>query len=151
MKHFILIVLALLMLLPLIAQVAEKPAEDRIVGIWFNGEKTSKIEISQTKSGAFVGKIVWLKEPNDDKGKAKVDHKNPDANLRTRPLIDLQILSGLKADGKSKYSGGKIYDPKSGKTYSAKAELTNNNTLALRGFIGISLAGRTDTWTRTTK
>jgi len=65
--------------------------------------------------------------------------------------MNLQILSGLSYNGKSKYSGGKIYDPKSGKTYSAKAEMTNNNTLALRGFIGIALAGRTDTWIRTTK
>jgi len=151
MKHIILITIALLMLLPLFAQVAEKPAADRITGIWFNGEKTSKIEISQTKSGAFVGKIIWLKEPNDENGNPKTDHKNPDNELRSRPLIDLQILSGLKADGKNKYSGGKIYDPKSGKTYSAKAELTNNNTLALRSFIGIALAGRTDTWIRTTK
>jgi len=66
-------------------------------------------------------------------------------------LMNLVILTGLKSDGKSKYVNGKIYDPKSGKTYSAKAELTNNNTLALRGFIGVSLVGRTDTWIRTTK
>lgn len=146
MKKLILPILALLFILPIFAQNAE-----RITGVWFNGEKTSKIEISQAEDGSFIGNIVWLKEPNDARGKAKTDSKNPDEKLSKRPLMELQVLSGLSYDGKGKYSGGKIYDPKSGKTYSAKAEMPNNNTLALRGFIGISLAGRTDTWTRTTK
>lgn len=146
MKHIFIILIALCFVLPAFAQAA-----DRITGVWFNGEKSSKIEISETEDGTFVGKIIWLREPNDEKGKAKLDAKNPDAKLAKRPLMELQVLSDLSYDGKSKYSGGKIYDPKSGKTYSAKAEMVNNNTLSLRGFIGISLAGRTDTWIRTTK
>lgn len=149
MKHIIIILLALLMILPVFL-FAQK-STNRIVGVWFNGEKSSKIEIYETKSGNFAGKIIWLKEPNDEAGKAKVDHKNPDVKLQKRPLMDLVILTGLDPDGKTKYKGGKIYDPKSGKTYSAKAELTSNNELSLRGFIGVSLAGRTDNWVRTTK
>lgn len=146
MKKLILPILALLFIIPIFAQNA-----DRITGVWFNGEKSSKIEITQVKDGSFIGKIIWLKEPNDSAGNPKTDTKNSDDKLAKRPLMNLQVLSGLTYDGKSKYSGGKIYDPKSGKTYSAKAEMTNNNTLALRGFIGIALAGRTDTWIRTTK
>ena len=149
MKRVIIAILALSLLMPLTLIAQKTP--NRITGVWYNGEKTSKIEIYETKSGSFAGKIVWLKEPNNEAGKPKVDYKNPDAKLQNRPLMDLVILSGLTADGNSKYLNGKIYDPKSGKTYSAKAELTNNNTLALRGFIGVSLVGRTDTWTRTTK
>jgi uncharacterized protein (DUF2147 family) len=146
MKKLILPILALLFIIPIFAQNA-----DRITGVWFNGEKSSKIEITQAKDGSFIGKIIWLKEPNDSAGNPKTDTKNSDDKLAKRPLMNLQVLSGLTYDGKSKYSGGKIYDPKSGKTYSAKAEMTNNNTLALRGFIGIALAGRTDTCIRTTK
>ncbi len=146
MKHILLTILALCLLLPAFAQAA-----NRITGVWFNGEKSSKIEITEAKDGSFIGKIVWLREPNDAAGNPKLDSKNPDSKLAKRPLLDLQVLSALSYDGKSKYSGGKIYDPKSGKTYSAKAELVNNNTLALRGFIGIALAGRTETWIRTTK
>lgn len=149
MKHIIIIILALSMLLPLGLFAQKTP--NRITGVWFNGEKTSKIEIYETKNGSFAGKLIWLKEPNNEAGKPKVDHKNPDAKLQSRPLMDLVILTGLVIDGNTKYKNGKIYDPKSGKTYSAKAELTNNNTLALRGYIGVSLVGRTDTWTRTTK
>jgi uncharacterized protein (DUF2147 family) len=146
MKKLILPILALLFIIPIFAQNA-----DRITGVWFNGEKSSKIEITQAKDGSFIGKIIWLKEPNDSAGNPKTDTKNSDDKLAKRPLMNLQVLSGLTYDGKSKYSGGKIYDPKSGKTYSAKAEMTNNNTLALRGFIRIALAGSTDTCIRTTK
>ncbi|PKN73442.1 MAG: hypothetical protein CVU50_01630 [Candidatus Cloacimonetes bacterium HGW-Cloacimonetes-3] len=149
MKHIIIILIAIGMLLPLCLFAQKTP--DRITGVWFNGEKSSKIEIYETKNGSFAGKIIWLKEPNNEAGKPKVDHKNPEEKLQNRPLMDLVILTGLVSDGNTKYKNGKIYDPKSGKTYSAKAELTNNNTLALRGFIGVALVGRTDTWTRTTK
>lgn len=149
MKYLCLVLLALCMLVPALLNAADTP--DRIEGVWFNGEKSSKIEIFKTKDGNFAGRIIWLKEPNTTDGKAKLDSKNPDAKLQKRPLMNLVILTGLKADGKSKYVSGKIYDPKSGKTYSAKAELANNNTLNLRGFIGVSLVGRTDTWIRTTK
>lgn len=149
MKRAMMILIAIALLLPL-CLFAEK-ANDRITGIWFNGDRTSKIEIYQTKDGSFEGKIIWLKEANDAAGKPKTDTRNPDAKLAKRPLLEMVVLSGLVSDGNTKYKNGKIYDPKTGKTYSAKAELTNNNTLALRGFVGISLAGRTDTWIRTTK
>lgn len=150
MKHLIIIILALILTIPALVLAQKLNDTDRITGVWFNGEKTSKIEIYETKNGAFAGKIIWLKEPNEN-GKPKVDKKNPSESLQARPLMDLVILSGLVPDGKTKYKSGKIYDPKSGKTYSAKAELANNNTLSLRGFIGVSLVGRTDTWVRTTK
>ncbi|MCB5270968.1 MAG: DUF2147 domain-containing protein [Candidatus Cloacimonetes bacterium] len=144
MKKIIFILVALSLILPIFAQNAQ-----RITGVWFNGEKTSKIEITQTEDGLFVGHIVWLKEPTTKDGKAKTDTKNSVDKLKQRPLLGLQILSDLKYDGKDKYSGGKIYDPQAGKTYSSKAEMVNNNTLSLRGYIGIPMAGRTDTWTRT--
>ena len=144
MKKLILFTLILILVLPAFAQSGE-----RITGLWYNSKKTSKIEISQAEDGSYIGKIVWLKEPLTEAGKAKTDSKNPDAELRNRPLVNLVVLSGLNYQGKGKYIGGKIYDPESGKTYSAKAEMPNNNTLALRGFIGISFAGRTETWLRT--
>jgi len=146
MKKTIFILIALSLIIPIFAQGAE-----RITGVWFNGEKTSKIEISQAKDGLFVGQIVWVKEANDKDGKPKTDLNNPDVKLRKKPLIGMQVLTDLKYDGKGKYSKGKIYDPRAGKTYSAKAEMVNNNTLAFRGYVGNPLFGRTDTWTRTTK
>ena len=139
---FALTLLALLLPLALAAKVHQ------IEGYWYNAEKTTKIQIYKTTGGSYAGKIVWLKEPNDAKGVAKLDVKNPDKKLRGRALMNLVILTGLKSKGNDKFDGGKIYDPKSGNTYSCKGELENINTLKLRGFVGVSLIGRTDTWTR---
>ena len=67
---------------------------------------------------------------------------------RRRPRLGLVILTDLAHKAGAKYAQGKVYDPKSGKTYSAQAELAGNNKLKLRGFIGVSLIGRTSEWTR---
>lgn len=122
-------------------------AED-IVGLWLTGgQEPAKISIY--KSGdRFYGKIVWLKNPAD-KGKPKVDGKNPDQSKRSNPIVGLVILSGFKFDGDDEWEGGKIYDPESGKTYDSFLHLKDMNTLKVRGYIGISLFGRTETWTRT--
>jgi len=143
MKNLLIAIILIALCLPLLAL-----KEDDILGNWYNGEKTSKIQIYKTTGGSYAGKIVWLKEPNDEKGVAKLDAKNPDKKLRGRALMNLVILTGLKYKGNDKFDGGKIYDPKSGNTYSCKGEFENINTLKLRGFIGVSLIGRTDTWTR---
>lgn len=145
MKPILLCVFAVLLLLPL-ALAAETYS---IEGYWHNSEKTSKIQIYKTTAGNYAGKIVWLKVPNDANGNPRVDDKNPDKSLRSRQLLNLVIVRGLTPKGANKYDSGTIYDPKSGNTYSSKAELTGPNTLKLRGFIGISLVGRTETWTRT--
>ena len=134
------------MLLAGLSAHAQSKADD-ILGVWWNAEKTSKIEVYKT-GDKYFGKIVHLVEPNDASGKPKVDKDNPDAKLRNRPLQGMVILKGLKFDGGGEYEDGQIYDPKSGKTYSANAELVNKNKLDLRGYVGISLIGRTSSWTR---
>ncbi|MGZ8557057.1 MAG: DUF2147 domain-containing protein [Chitinophagaceae bacterium] len=112
---------------------------DQIEGLWFNEKKDAKIQVYKDTDGKFYGKIVWLKEP-------KLDEKNPKSNLKSRPIIGLVILKGCEKDGKT-YDDGTIYDPENGKTYDCT--ITNKgNTLALRGYIGISLFGRTTEWER---
>jgi len=61
------------------------------------------------------------------------------------------ILTGLIPESNTKYKSGKLYDPNSGKTYSATIELVNNNTINIRYFIATPTLGRTDTWTRTSR
>ncbi len=146
MKQLIIALAILAMLVP-IALAAVKA--DDIVGTWYNGEKTSKIQVYRTTGGSYAGKIVWLKEPNDANNNPRKDVKNPDKKLQGRALMGLVVLTGLDFNGKDQWKSGKIYDPKSGKTYSCKGELENANTLKLRGYIGVSLVGRTDTWVRT--
>lgn len=120
-------------------------AQDQIEKIWYNQEKTSKIQVYKARDGKFYGKIIWLKEPLKN-GKPKVDDNNPDEKKRNMPIIGLVILKGLEKDGEKGYEDGSIYDPKNGKTYSCKITY-KGNTLDLRGYIGISLIGRTSTWT----
>ena len=145
MKKLIIFCLVLVMSLPLLL-AAQSP--DDITGTWYNGDKNSKIVIVKTKAGTYQGSVEWLKTPLDEAGKAKLDVKNPDKSLRSRPLKGMIVLTGLKAKGNDKFDGGKIYDPQSGNNYSCKAELKGANVLSLRGFIGVALVGRTDTWTR---
>lgn len=121
---------------------------DDIIGIWLTGGKEpAKIKIY--KSGEkFYGKIIWLKNPTEN-GKQRVDAKNPDKAKRINPIIGLMMLTGFKFNGDDEWKDGDIYDPESGKTYSAYMYLKDKNTIKVRGYVGISFLGRTETWTRT--
>lgn len=120
---------------------------DDISGIWITGGKEpAKIQIY--KSGdKFYGKIIWLQNPTEN-GKQRVDGNNPDKSKRNISVIGLIILKGFKFDGDDEWRGGDIYDPESGKTYSSYMYLKNKNSLKVRGYVGVALIGRTETWTR---
>ncbi len=127
---------------------------DDILGVWNNQEKDAKIEIFKCGT-KYCGKIVSLKEPNyppgskdGTPGTAKIDFRNSDPALRSRPVMGLQIVNDFVYSGGNLWKDGTVYDPKKGKTYSAKMTLVSPNQLNLRGFIGISLIGRTNVWTR---
>ena len=141
-KKLIPVVLFLVSLLG--TQLASAQA-DKIEGIWLNEEKDAKIQIYKARDGKFYGKIVWLRDPIKN-GKPKTDEKNPKENLKQQPLVELVILKGFEADGNT-YEDGTIYDPQNGKTYDCKMTY-KGKTLAIRGYIGLSLFGRTTIWER---
>ncbi len=122
--------------------------KDKIEGHWLNEDKTAKIEIYRATDSKYYGKIIWLKEPNRN-GKAKLDDFNTKESLRSRPLMGLTLLRGFKKDSEKTYDDGEIYDPKNGKTYSCTITYRNDKELGVRGYIGISLLGRTTTFYRT--
>ncbi len=142
--------LALLFGLLLVSQTKVFAQKDKIEGVYSNEEKDGKVQIYLAKNGKYYGKIVWLKEPNRN-GKPKMDDNNPDESKRTNPTLGLLVLKGFvkSTDNENLYIDGTIYDPKNGKTYSCKITYKDANTLDIRGFIGISLIGRSTTWTRT--
>lgn len=119
---------------------------DEILGIWQTDDAKAKIEIYK-KAGEYFGKIVWLKEPKNDEGKAKVDKENPDKSLKTRPILGVNLVSGFKFDGDDRWKGGEIYDPENGKTYASYMRIRRGK-LEVRGYIGLTMFGRTVTWTR---
>ena len=129
-KLFVLIVLALF------AVVADA---QNILGKWKTEAGDANVEIFQ-QGGKVYGKIVWLQKGPDTK-----DTHNPDAKLRERKLVGVNILSDL-AKKDNKWEGGKIYDPKSGKTYKCSIWMEGDQ-LKVRGHLGIF--HDTQTWNRT--
>lgn len=118
--------------------------KDAIVAKWVNSTGEAHLEITK-RSEKYFGKIVWLKDPKDEKGNIKTDYQNPNPSLRSKPIIGLEILKDfIYEDGK--WTDGNIYDPKSGKTYSCTMTIKPNGDLSMRGYIGISLIGRSELW-----
>ena len=133
-----------LLLLGSIQIFAQK--KDDILGKWVNPSGEGQIEIYK-KGDKYFGKLVWIKEPNNPNGKPKTDEKNPSEGLRNKPVLGLEILKNFEFND-GKWDDGTIYDPKSGKTYSCKLTLKDQNLLNIRGYIGVSLIGRTEVWKR---
>ncbi len=118
------------------------------MGTWLNGTKQGRIQIYK-KGDKYFGKLVWLKEPTDPAtGKPRTDRRNSETNLRSRPLVGLDVMQDFSFDGGRVWENGLIYNPEDGKEYNCKLTLKNPNTLDVRGYVGISLLGKTQTWTR---
>ncbi len=118
------------------------------VGVWLTKGGKSRVEV--TKCGVnLCGAIVWLKEPNGKDGKPKLDKNNPNSTKHKRPLVGLKILTGFTQDEDEPniWRGGRIYNPSDGKTYKCKITAATDGTLKVRGYVGISLFGKTQTWT----
>ena len=148
MKKIVFLLITAITVTAVLSFTKQQTNPDAIIGSWKNGEGTGIIQIY--KNGEkYQGKITWLKETNDpETGKPKLDKKHPDEKNHSRPVMGLVNMWGFTHTADKEWTGGKIYDPKNGKTYSCKIAMENNNTLKVRGYIGISLIGRTDTWTR---
>ena len=119
-----------------------------IEGLWLVQEKDAHVRI-EPYHGELCGRIVWSRDSTDTEGKLRRDTKNPDPALRGRLVRDLVILTGLApTSADSTRWKARVYDPRNGKTYAAKLNLVSPERLNLRGYIGISLFGRTSHWTR---
>lgn len=106
------------------------------------GDAKSIVEITE-KNGRIYGKIVEILNPSKKNDKCA---KCPDLD-KNKPLEGLTIIKGLKKDG-DEYSDGKILDPVSGKLYKCTISLDGKDKLKVRGYVGISAFGRTQTWNR---
>lgn len=128
--------------------IAQEFKANDVLGIWLNEDKDAQISIYQ-EGDKYFGKIVWLKNPIDEEtGKPKTDDENPDENLRSVPTLGLIILKNFEFD-EDEWNDGTIYDPKSGKTYDCYMIFPDGKEkLKIRGYIGISLLGRTSYWTK---
>jgi uncharacterized protein (DUF2147 family) len=98
--------------------------EDGILGVWDDHDQGARIEVFRCGE-LTCGKIVGLNDP-DAGGKPKLDANNPDKRLRSRPIIGLQVLTGFKYAGDDTWTGGSVYSPERGKTYSATLTLVED-------------------------
>jgi uncharacterized protein (DUF2147 family) len=137
-------VASLLMLTLTGSSWAADDAQTRVQGNWLTQAKDGIIQVGQAADGTLQGRIVGGNAPG------KLDANNPDPAKRNLALRGQVIMSGLKYDGDGKWSGGTVYKPDEGKSYKCKVELQADDTLTVRGFIGFSLFGKSQIWTRYT-
>ncbi|WP_420476833.1 DUF2147 domain-containing protein [Noviherbaspirillum sp. ST9] len=120
------------------------------IGVWKTiddetGKPKSLVRITES-NGELRGKIEKLfREAGED--------QNPkcekcEGNLKDQPVIGMTIITGMKKDG-SEYNGGHILDPNNGKVYKSKLTVVDGGKkLDVRGYIGVPMLGRTQTWLR---
>ena len=120
--------------------------EGAIIGRWESDKKDVRMEFF--KSGSeYQAKLLWGNQiVESDSVTSKKDVKNPNASLRSRDILGIVSVTGLKWDGEE-YTGGKIYNPPSGDTYKCKVWVKEGK-LYLRGFMGFSLLGQTASFHR---
>jgi uncharacterized protein (DUF2147 family) len=121
------------------------------VGLWQAVDEDTKEPtgwfLISDHDGVFDGIIakMFLK-PGEDPNALCVQCKDDRHN---HPWLGLEIIRGMKPDGDNKYAGGTILDPRDGKVYSAMMTVApDGQTLIVRGYIGFSLLGRNEYWTR---
>lgn len=135
-----------------IALLAVTPIEAQSptpTGVW--QDSSGRVQVEIAPCGEFLcGKIVWFKWPDNAQGLPLVDLKNKDPALRTRPLLGLTILYGLRRTGENTWAGGKIYNPEDGVNYQATMSIQPDGSLRVRASEAIPLFGKTLIWTRMT-
>lgn len=128
--------------------LAAPPAPD---GIWYTKDDESIIKVKPCadEAEAFCGTLIWLKEPKESDGSAKIDKLNKDPAKKNKPMIGLEILVNMKAD--TDHWTGKAYNPEDGKfydiTFKVKTDKEDNDQADLRGCI-LGFLCQTETFTR---
>ncbi|MCP5536615.1 MAG: DUF2147 domain-containing protein [Akkermansiaceae bacterium] len=116
-------------------------AADPVEGEWLKDDQSARIKLKVTRKGELMGVISYVKDP-----KRTHDTNNPDASKHKRKLLGLVIIRGFSKEG-DKWGGGTVYDSKTGKTYKGKIWLEQGK-LMMRGYVGVSLIGKTASWTK---
>jgi hypothetical protein len=120
---------------------------DAVCETWWTPEKDAKIRFYKAKNGFIYGKIEWLQTPNNEDGTPVLDLKNPDPEKRTQPKLGLVIFKKMEYTAENKWTGGTVYDSRTGKTYNCELSITEDGLLEVRGYIGSPLLGQSKYFT----
>ena len=120
--------------------LAGQGSVDPVFGYWETQNRRAIVEIAPCGAEA-CGRLVWIAEPVDDRGAVKRDADG-------RPLCGIGLVSGLRRAEPGRWEDGEIYNPRDGRTYSARVEARDTRRLEVRGYAGIQLFGKSQIWTR---
>lgn len=125
-------------------------AQSSPIGVWksiddHSGKPMALIRISES-NGELKGKIEKLFSPPPEEKNPKCVKCND--NRKDQPIIGMTIIEGMHAEGNA-FGGGTILDPDNGKIYKSRMTLSDDGgKLNVRGYIGVPMFGRTQTWLR---
>lgn len=123
------------------------PECDRVCGKWMSSQNNLIVQVYKN-GDQFKAKIVWFRDhvlPMEE----CCDQHNPDPTLRTRKIVGLDVLNGLRYDaGSQSWEDGVIYDAEQGKEWNASAYIDKEGLLKVKGYWHIKLIGRTMTFKR---
>lgn len=128
---------------PAIAEGALDPA-----GTWLTEDGRAKIKTEHCGEGSqkLCAYVVWMKNPLDENGQPRVDINNPDPAKRNRPSLGLELMSGLKPDDPTHYTG-EIYNAENGKMYNVTLSIDSPAELKVHGCLLHFLCG-SQSWER---
>jgi uncharacterized protein (DUF2147 family) len=129
------------LLMSLFGFVPPRPS-DRILGTWQSIAGDLRVTITE-HDGQYAGRLVWFRcLPGDKPMEAHFDTENPSPALRNRPWLGLPIVQMLRYQGTNEWGGGTVYDPNTGRTYSAVVRLTGEEQLTVRGYWKVQWLGK---------
>lgn len=135
------------------------PASTGPYGVWVDHSGRSAVEIAPCApavgtapppagSASLCGRIVWLQNPNDEKGQPLRDTQNKNATKRGGPICGLQIIGDVKPQANGTWDNGWIYDPEEGSQFDVELTLKNPETLQVKGYMGVKFLSETYVWRR---
>ncbi len=116
-------------------------------GLWIDDTGKGAVEISACGK-KLCGRIVWLQEPLDKRGKPLIDDLNPTPTHRGKPVCGLQVIGALERQNDGTWDNGWVYDPKVGESFDLAIALRGPGHLVVTGYKGLKLFSKKFVWTR---
>ncbi len=137
--------LTILVLLPL-SLIGQTDEANLLSNIWLNEKKEAKVQFYK-KDGKYYGDVIWLAEKLNDHIQPLRDLKNPNTELRSRPIMNMPLIEDMCYKG-DEWCDGTAYNPRSGRYFKCRMWFDDTDILKIRGYWGFLFG--TETWTKTT-
>lgn len=138
MKRIVTLFLLVFALMPFATRAQNRlnDSGDNIVGVYeaWQNKDHFKAKVVKLADGTYRGQVIWSEVDKDKNGNKRLDTKNPDKSLRSKPMDEAILFSGLKYDAaKHEWNGTKVYDPQRGVRAKMDAHFLDDGRLQIRG------------------